>query len=556
MLSLLCLMCIVLSVANIAYFSHAYNLDVMGSAESWIEVATQSSNQRWMEIRGGILDVAGSSAFSDIVNRIMKKEDESRILSSLQEHLDQLTFSCSLISTSYILSKGAVPFLSLKMQRKNNDSVLLDYDHFSSLSEPTMLPVEDSPFQGQKTVMPVVFPISFLSGSSYLMSGGKGEPDVIIVLLLDAQKIETELNQGKSSYFTSHCFLARTGMEEALDKESQHYFASSDYTVLQNTCAFPGIDIAYAVDISSYQPRQRAMITFCFLVVVLTLIIGGCSIYAISNFLMRPFSILMRMIDEIKRNCYKHDAIPKYNDETGALIRAINSMDATIHDQISLIKRTEKEKYQYMEQMLTEQINPHFIYNTLEVINMDVMNHDDESAASMIQDFSTFLRYSLNKGKDTTTFEDEAKQIESYVRIMNHRMEHPIVFSCTVSHELLKEELPKTILQPLVENSIRHGFHNGLYARTILIPTITVSMELDGKKATIQVTDNGEGIDIEKAKATIAMQETNGHIGLHNVYQRLSLYFGDVSISFYTIPCYRNSIVLSFPLKKDIGASL
>ena len=161
-------------------------------------------------------------------------------------------------------------------------------------------------------------------------------------------------------------------------------------------------------------------------------------------------------------------------------------MYRTLLLQMEQIKREEEEKYRYHSQMLTEQINPHFIYNTLEIINMEVHKEQYERASNMIQAFAAFLRYSLNQGEDTTTLDREVDHIRKYLMIMNTRLDARIILTCDYPPSLGEYRIPKSILLPLVENSIRHGFSPNT-GDVELLPVITIRARRDGQRVTLEI---------------------------------------------------------------------
>ena len=114
--------------------------------------------------------------------------------------------------------------------------------------------------------------------------------------------------------------------------------------------------------------------------------------FKLSRFVTKPFEQLITNVQSIESNTYDKPYQTKYNDEVGHLNMAINSMYATIQQQFECIKQSERAKYRSEIQLLSEQINPHFLYNTLECINMEVLGGHKEAAASMITSLGDFLR--------------------------------------------------------------------------------------------------------------------------------------------------------------------
>jgi two-component system sensor histidine kinase YesM len=228
-------------------------------------------------------------------------------------------------------------------------------------------------------------------------------------------------------------------------------------------------------------------------------------------------------------------------------------MYSTIQSQISQIKEDEHEKYQLEIQLLAEQINPHLLYNTLEGINLEVLNNHTLVASSMINNLGTFMRIGLNYGDELIMIKNEIAHVEAYINIMNHRTNQSISFQSYAEAGLGEYRILKLILQPLVENSIKHGFKEEKWGEAVCIPLIEVKISRCEGFIRIKVTDNGCGIDIDRAREAVYSGElVNGqHIGLHNVYTRLKIYYGEADMDFETIPYYRNSVIIRIPLTAD-----
>lgn len=548
MIPLLALLCLIICIANIVYFNHLYETDAHNSAESWMNVATSTFDQRWQEILSGILDVASSNELRVIVSDLVSGNGTAlKLQSSLQSPIQRMTGASPLISHTYFLDSSSEAYTAYTDRIQNKDSPLLTYSRFKDLQRITFIGTETSPFTPAKRVIPIAIPLSLLGVSNnYLVLADNGI-DIVMVCLLDSDTLYAELNKGKSSYFDSSCFLYSSDGTTILFPSDITLLEDENYTVLSQPTAVDGLDIALAISGTSYLPKKIALVAFCLTVAALVIVIGAVAIFSISSFLTRPFNNLMRIIDEIKQDSYHQDVIPRFNDETGALILAINSMYVTIQNQISLIRKTEKEKYHYMEQILTEQINPHFIYNTLETINMEIINGNSDTAASLVRSFATFLRCNLNNGNDLTTVGAEVKQATAYMEIMNRRLNNKILFSCDLDDALKDFIIPKSILQPMIENSIKHGFNNGIQTEGVLLPSISIAITEKDATVAVTVTDNGKGIDIESAQDAAFSAKDFNHVGLRNIYKRLELYFGTVEIRFASIPYFQNSVGVVFP---------
>ena len=270
----------------------------------------------------------------------------------------------------------------------------------------------------------------------------------------------------------------------------------------------------------------------------------------ISVLVTRPLRSLMGTVRQIEQRTYDGKTHLTTKDELGQLESALKSMYHIMQRQFKAIKHEERERYNAEMQMMTEQINPHFLYNTLEFINMEVYNDRPENASTMITNLGEYIRISLSAGNTSHTIESEIEQVMAYVDIMSCRFSKPVQMVVNVPDELRPRMILKSILQPLVENSLKHGFDiNG--AGVPIAPQIEIGAELKDSELCIEVIDNGAGIDIERARQIMytksAVGSTQQHVGLNNVYQRLHSYYGNVNITFATMPYFRNTITIHLP---------
>ena len=235
------------------------------------------------------------------------------------------------------------------------------------------------------------------------------------------------------------------------------------------------------------------------LVVLLTITVGTL---IASNLITRSLSKLISAVSAIENQTYDSSQILPQSDELGQLSKSLDSMYQTIQQQIEQIKQERQAKYNAEIRLFSEQINPHFLYNTLE-----------------------------------------------YINIMNYRFSHKICFTSDIPKELLSYEILKIIRQPLVENSIRHGFGIDNSSSYLDVPSIKIEVYRDDPWLYLRVIDNGAGIDIEIA-TQILHTGTDGqkHVGLNNVYQRLVFFYGETAkITFSSIPYYENIVQIRIP---------
>lgn len=202
-----------------------------------------------------------------------------------------------------------------------------------------------------------------------------------------------------------------------------------------------------------------------------------------------------------------------FNEMTGHITTLMNKQ---IENERSL-HRTELE-------LLQAQINPHFLYNTLDSIAILAESNREEDVVNMITSLSRFFRNSLSEGEDIHTLRAELAQAESYLEIQQIRYSDILNYSIDVAEDIQDCLIPKLILQPLIENALYHGIKNrrgrGL---------ITITGNRNGRDILLQVQDNGAGMTPEQLESfqNGKFQENRYGFGIKNVQQRIQLYFGE-----------------------------
>jgi two-component system, sensor histidine kinase YesM len=213
-----------------------------------------------------------------------------------------------------------------------------------------------------------------------------------------------------------------------------------------------------------------------------------------------------------------------YEDEVGILYRNFKTMiqriDELIQENYSkqlLIKETEFKALQ-------SQINPHFLYNTLESINWLAIINKQKQISNMVEALGNLMRNSINFKEDIITVEEELEIVNSYLTIQKYRFDDRLEFQLDIPADFMKCRIPKLILQPLLENSFKHAVETSIYTSVIKLQAY---QEQD--KLFIRVEDNGPGIDpliLQKVKEGIVKPKGTG-IGLNNIDNRIKLFTGE-----------------------------
>lgn len=221
-----------------------------------------------------------------------------------------------------------------------------------------------------------------------------------------------------------------------------------------------------------------------------------------------------------------------------------NEMLGNIEELLEEIKMQQKELRTSELNMLISQINPHFLYNTLDTIYMLARINKEETTMKMIQALSKYLRLSLSKGKDVVTVEDELENVKSYMEIQQIRNENLFRYEIDCQVDPKQTSMLKLVLQPLVENAIKYGFCD-IYEGGI----IRIAVKKEGEVLEFVVYNNGTPMEEEMvqrindlnelplSKVKDSFPDENRGYGLSNIITRLRLKYGDdVRILYHAEP--------------------
>jgi two-component system, sensor histidine kinase YesM len=296
-----------------------------------------------------------------------------------------------------------------------------------------------------------------------------------------------------------------------------------------------------------------------FLFVYLLCCLGVVSYFTVH--FTQPVVRLVQLMRKAEQGQFRHQSVwSKRNDEVGWLYRGFTSLTTQIETLIEEAARSEWKKKELEFQVLSHQINPHFLYNTLESIRWKAETHGRSDISEMVAALGNLLRLSLNQGKEITTLRREIEQLKAYVQIEQARMGQTIRILYAVEPDLLPLPFLRLLLQPLVENAIQHSIRDNFEMGKILI-----SANLEKSDIVIDIIDNGKGIPpeiLEKLnrdfKDEPQMSTGSKGVGLRNVNERLRLYFGDAyRLVIESDPATGTKITLRHPvmINEDEGAS-
>jgi len=240
----------------------------------------------------------------------------------------------------------------------------------------------------------------------------------------------------------------------------------------------------------------------------------------------RPLTRLRESMDKADHGNLDIRVPVTSSDEVGQLTNSFNTMIARLDDLVRQTVSDQEDKRKLELKALQHQINPHFLYNTLDSIIWMIAGND-KNAIKMIEALSKLFRISLSKGKDLIALSEELEHVKNYLIIQKMRYQSKFDFSVEADDDVLKYKTLKIILQPLVENSIYHGIKNK-EGKGI----IHIRAQKQNSYLLITIKDDGYGMDKETCEEILKETYTKitpggSGIGVRNVNKRIKLYFGD-----------------------------
>jgi len=271
----------------------------------------------------------------------------------------------------------------------------------------------------------------------------------------------------------------------------------------------------------------------------------------ISAAITRPLRDLEKRMEAAEQGDLAVRTVEYPHDEVGKLSRKMDSMLEKISGLMQDVVHEQEAKRKSEMKALQAQINPHFLYNTLDsIVWMAETNNRD--VVLMTEALARLFRITLSRGEDQISLEQELEHVRNYLIIQSIRYVNKFDYSIDCDASLYSCRVLKLILQPLVENSIYHGIKNKRQMGHIRITASEAA-----RKLLIEVTDNGIGMTPEKAANLLLESQTGrrrnqGGIGVLNVHERIQLYYGqEYGLKFFSMPGEGTTVQIWLPLVCD-----
>lgn len=301
---------------------------------------------------------------------------------------------------------------------------------------------------------------------------------------------------------------------------------------------------------ASYQTLREALeyLEISSLVLMTVMMgIGILMLFGITKGMIEPLTNLAETANLVGQGNFNVKMPPTDSlDEVGIVTRAFNTMVESLEEYIIRTTRSMEKEQQMMERellmknhlkeaqlkYLQSQINPHFLFNSLNAGAQLAMLEDAEKTCIFVEKMADFFRYNVKKGLEDASLEEELAAVENYIYILNVRFAGEIHFTRQADERIMDCRVPSMILQPIVENAVNHGIRNIDWEGCIHLEI----MEEEGR-IFIRIRDNGKGMSQERIQEALSGQAGDGEeqsdstgVGMNNVISRLELYYNQKNL--------------------------
>lgn len=455
-----------------------------------------------------------------------------------------------------IQSKGSVFFDEIMVVSQSIDSISLydtdgkmitsDSNYVSELSPDN---VKKEEWFSSSVNAPLVNVFSRVNSASYftlskVMSINNGNDSAILKIVYDFSGIasmidEVQLGEGGHVYIFDNDYLPVYASSKVSDKEKEII----QKTVIGNVRLDDGNNSIYlyistipktrwrlviATNINGLTQAKKKLLINCIVYTTVALIAFLFLFYAISTQISKPIVRLQREMEAVEDLSFRlqGDSTIGGTKEIVSLNKSFCKMMNRIHDLAQEVVNEQKEQNKAELKALQNQINPHFLYNTLDSIIYMIDENENEKAEEMIVALSRFFRISISRGKNIIPVKSELDHVKYYLQIQKMRFGDSFSYEVDASDEVLSLPIIKLILQPIVENAIVHG----LGEKPEKGAAIKIKAYLDSSYLCFDIEDNGFGMlpdKIEEIYQSFKDKTIHRGVGLSNVYQRIRIFYGE-----------------------------
>ncbi len=348
------------------------------------------------------------------------------------------------------------------------------------------------------------------------------KPLAILLVTVNEETIRNYFNEVSNSS-DSQFYILGDENEYIVAPESPKQQGDENRLVITQDIGIENWKLAGSFQMDNITAMAPYYSTVILLITCLNLIfVFVCSVM-LTRFIFRPLLKVEKHMMLVEKGQFDEMEVDEQKNEISNLKRVFNHMARSIKKLILRVKEEEQIIAKVELELLQAQINPHFLYNTLDAVSALALMGDYDNCFKMTQALGSFYRNSLNSGLDFIAVKDEVSCIQSYLTILNIRYDNEIKAEIDVEEKVKEWRILKLLLQPLVENAVHHGIKPREGKGTISIKVFS-----DEDEIIFLVSDDGVGMSEEKIEEIMEGRTVTGKsgFGIYNLIQRISLYHG------------------------------
>ena len=336
------------------------------------------------------------------------------------------------------------------------------------------------------------------------------------------------------------------------DGSREEIFNGTRQTVVTKTVGYTGwklVGVIKGTGISLNMLKTRLFIVFVILLIIfIVILINSYISFRVTN----PIRELEKSVKALEEGNLDADIYMGGSYEVQHLGKSVQDMKFRIKGLMQDIVSEHEEKRKSEFDSLQAQINPHFLYNTLDIIVWQIENEKQSEAVHTVTALARFFRLSLGKGKNIVTVKDEIDHVKNYLMIQHMRFKNKFDYEFDIAEDVLELPSLKLMVQPLVENAIYHGMEFMDGDGMIMVKAWRKEDELY-----LSVADNGLGMTEDKVEMILTGKSTSGNgrgsgIGVKNVNERIKLYFGEAyGLTIDSEPDEGTTVIIHLPAKDE-----
>lgn len=339
---------------------------------------------------------------------------------------------------------------------------------------------------------------------------------------------------------------------QQIPAEGELKWKNIEYLYTMERSAYTGWNTMILIPKDVVLLKQKRIQEIVVIVGLITMLLIAAVSYYLSHQMTLPLHKLMRKMSRVEQGDFNQRMEPVGGSEIGKLSGMYNLMLDSITRLIREVYELKLAEKNAQLSALHAQINPHFLYNTLNIMKSISRLRGIEEVAEISESLAGLFQYSMKNLHQPVTLREEIEHIDNYFKIQQHRFGSRLELAADIPERLLSASILKLTVQPLVENAVNHGLR-----RTKKGGRIHISAAESGGVLTVTVADNGEGMAPERRKQLQeALGETNAlnvrddlqGIGLLNIHQRIQLFFGGhYGLQLTSEPGAGTTVTLSVP---------